>query len=132
MIHPSEDTLLLLAYGELAVEQAAELESHVAGCETCGVVFARLERARVALDDVSRAVPRRRLDWAAVALAVAAVLAVVLLMGPRPTPDRASHWAPTTTLSPTAGYMTGGRAMLDIDAQLTQLEQGWGRSYGRP
>jgi len=130
MNHPSEDTLLLLAYGELSIEQAAELESHVARCETCGVAFARLERARVALDDVSRPVPRRRLDWTAVALAVAAVLAVVLLMGPRPTPDRTSHWAPPTTWSPTAGYMTGGRAMIDIDAQLTQLERGF--AYGRP
>jgi anti-sigma factor RsiW len=130
MNHPNENTLLLLAYGELSVGQAAELESHVAGCEPCGVVFARLERARVALDDAMPRITRRRLDWTAIALAAAAVAAVVFMMGPRPTSDRTSHWAPTTTWSPTAGYMTGGRAMIDIDAQLTQLERGF--AYGRP
>jgi hypothetical protein len=39
-------------------------------------------------------------------------------------------WTPTTTWSTTAGYVTGGKAMIDIDAQLTRLEQE--RYYGLP
>ena len=130
MNHPNEDSLLLLAYGELPGDQAAELESHVAGCGPCRAAFAELERARVALDGAMPRGSRRRLDWTAVTLAAAAVLAVVLMMSPRPSPDTTAHWTPTTTWSPTAGYVTGGRAMVDIDAQLTQLERGF--AYGRP
>ena len=132
MNHPNENTLLLLAYGELPIAQAAELESHVAGCETCRAAVAQLERARVALDGALPTITHQRLDWTAVALAAAAVLAVVLMVSPRPSPDTTAHWTPPTTWSPTAGYMTGGRAMIDIDAQLTQLERGWRASYGRP
>jgi len=132
MSHPDDNTLLLLAYGELPIERTAQIDAHVAECPVCRTALAELERGRVALDATMPAVPRRRLDWTALALAAAAVVAVVLMMGPRPGRDTTAHWTPTTTWSRTAGYMTGGRAMLDIDAQLTQLEQGWGRSYGRP
>ncbi|HEY7194684.1 MAG TPA: hypothetical protein VH439_13175 [Gemmatimonadales bacterium] len=134
MSHPNDNTLLLLAYGELPITQATELESHVAGCETCRAVFAPLVRARAALDEASLSTSgrRSRLDWTAVALAAAALLAVVLMTGPRPNSETTTHWTPATTWSRTAGYMTGGRAMMEIDAQLTQLERGWRGSYGRP
>ncbi len=130
MNHPNEDSLLLLAYGELPGDQAAELESHVAVCEACRAGLAELDRARVALDETIAAVPRRRLDWVAVALAAAAVVAVVPMIGPRPGPETTVHWMPTTTWSLTAGYMAGGKALVDIDAQLTRLEQE--PYYGRP
>jgi hypothetical protein len=130
MSHPNENSLLLFAYGELPSDRAAELESHVAECETCRAVFAELDCARVALDGAMPAISRRRLDWTAIALAAAAVVAVVLMMGPRPGSDTTPHWKATTSWSSTAGYVTGGRAMMDIDAQLTQLERGW--AYGRP
>ena len=132
MTHPNDDTLLLLVYGELPAEQVTECESHVAVCEACRAELDRLEAARVALDDALPAVTGRRgrFDWMAIALAVAAVLAGVLMTRPRPTPTVGTHWAPTTTWSLTAGYVTGGSAIKDIDAQLTRLEQE--RSYGFP
>ena len=136
MNHPNENALLLLAYGESPAEQVIALESHVAACETCRATFAQYERARVALDDAMPAVPRRRgmgrPDWTAILLGAAAVLAAVLITRPRPAPDAAAHWAPTTTWSMTAGYVTGGTAMRDIDAQLTQLERDGRRYYGQP
>ena len=132
MTHPNDDTLLLRAYGELPGAQATALDSHVAACDACRTVLERLARARAALDDVLPAVTGRRArpDWTAVALAVAAVLAGVLIIRPRPVPAVTTHWTPTTTWSMTAGYVTGGSAMNDIDAQLTRLEQE--RSYGFP
>ena len=131
MNHPTDDELLLLAYGELGV-RSAETESHIAVCPACQERLERLERARVALDVALPArPPRRRLTWAAVgfALAAAAVLAGVLItrIGPR---DADRRWTPTTTWSATAGYVAGGKAMVDIDAQLTRLEQE--RYYGLP
>lgn len=131
MTHPNDDTLLLLAYDELPVEQAIALDSHIAVCEPCRADLERLARARAALDDTRSPVTGRRArrDWTAIALAAAAVLAGVLMTRPRPTPIVA-HWTPTTTWSLTAGYVTGGSAMKDIDAQLTRLEQE--RSYGFP
>lgn len=133
MTHPNDDTLLLLVYGELPVEQATELESHLAQCAACRAELGRLERARLALDDTMPALTGRRArpDWMAIALATAAILAGVLITRPRPTaPAVARYWTPTTTWSSTAGYVTGGSAMKDIDAQLTRLEQE--RSYGFP
>ena len=132
MTHPHENALLLLAYGELPAEQATESESHIAVCEACRAELERLERARVALDDTLPALTGRRArgDWTAIALAAAAVLAAVLMTRPRPPLTVATHWTPTTTWSLTAGYVTGGSAMKDIDAQLTRLEQE--RSYGFP
>jgi len=132
MNHPNEDALVLLAYGELPAEQLTELESHVAACATCRAAFAHYERARVALDDAIPAVPRRRArpDWTAIVLGAAAVLAAVMITRPRPSPDASAHWAPTTMWSTTAGYVTGGTAMRDIDAQLTHLERE--RYYGLP
>ena len=127
MNHPSDDELLLLAYGELPDEHVATVESHVAQCTVCHATLAGFERAHVALDV---ALPTRRRGvpvLAAVALAAAAVVAGVLLT--RPDPARPG-WTPTRTWSATAGYVAGGKAMVDIDAQLTRLEQEW--PYGRP
>ncbi|HEV8398691.1 MAG TPA: zf-HC2 domain-containing protein [Gemmatimonadales bacterium] len=127
MNHPYEDRLLLLAYGDLPAAEAAEVEAHVASCATCGAAFEQLERARVALD---WAVPERRrpVPWIAVGLAAAAVLAAVFFTrlgsrGPEP-------WQPVHVWSPTAGYIAGGQPLVEIDAQLTRLEQE--RTYARP
>jgi hypothetical protein len=130
MMHPNEAELLLFVYDELPRHR--ELESHLATCDACRTALLRLERARVALDDAIPAVPARRprTDWLAIALAAAAVLAGVLIIRPRPTTTPVTHWTPTTTWSTTAGYVTGGKAMADIDAQLTRLERE--RYYGLP
>lgn len=130
MTHPTEDELLLLAYRELPELQAMAIESHIAACTECADQLARLERARVALD---LSLPERRprvATWAALgALAAAAAVAGVLLIRNVPSRDSAAHaWNPTTVWSATAGYVAGGNAMVDIDAQLTRLEQE--RSYG--
>lgn len=129
MNHPTEDQLLLLAYGELPGPRAAEIESHIAACRSCGAALTELERGRVALD---AALPRRRsaTRWIAVALAAAALFAGVVVTTQGPTPNPTEHWTPTTTWSATAGYVAGGNAMVEIDAQLTRLEQE--RTYGLP
>lgn len=127
MTHPHEDRLLLLAYSDLTEAEAAELEAHVAGCATCGAVLERLERARVALD---WAVPERRrpVRWVAVGLAAAAVLAAVLFT--RGGSHGLEPWQPVHVWSPTGGYIAGGQPLVEIDAQLTRLEQE--RTYARP
>lgn len=130
MNHPSDDRLLLLAYGELPEAEARAAEAHLAACASCRDAFERLERSRVALDG---AMPPRRYHvarWVATGLAAAAVIAAVLLTSSQPprTPDQG--WQPASVWSATAGYVAGGRAMVEIDAQLTRLEQE--RSYARP
>ncbi len=129
MTHPPEDRLLLLAYGELPDAGAAEVEIHLAACPACRAELARLERARVALDV---GLPRRgtRARWIAVgALAAAAVLAGLLLV--RTPPARGEPgWQPPSVWSATAGYIAGGAPVVQIDAQLTRLEQE--RYYGLP
>lgn len=130
MNHLSENELVLLAYGEAA--QAGELESHVAACEVCRAALEQIERARVALDV---ALPQRRprvVVWAALgALAAAAAIAGVLLIRTVPSHEAVARgWNPTKVWSATAGYVAGGNAVVDIDAQLTRLEQE--RSYALP
>ena len=129
MNHPTEDELLLLAYRELSELRAAALESHIAACPVCADQLAQLERARIALDV---ALPERRsrvIAWAA--LAAAAAVAGVLLIRTVPSRDAVARgWNPTTVWSATAGYVAGGNAVVDIDAQLTRLEQE--RSYAVP
>ena len=130
MNHPTEDQLLLLAYGELPGTQAAAIDSHAAACIACQEKLAQMERGRVALDF---AVPARRSNaivWVTLALAAAAVIAGLVITRGGPSRDPTQRWTPTTTWSTTAGYVTGGKAMLDIDVQLTRLEQE--RSYGLP
>src|SRR5438445_263412 len=86
-----------------------------------------LVRGRVALDVALP--PRRRSTRMWIALAAAAVLAGLVMARRGPARDPTTRWTPTTTWSATAGYVTD-RAMVDIDAQLTRLEQE--RYYGRP
>jgi hypothetical protein len=128
MNHPTEDELLLLAYEELPGSRAADIESHTARCGECQDKLARLERGRTVLDIAVP--PRRRSARIWVAVAAAAVVAGVVVARPGPTGDSTEHWTPTTTWSVTAGYVTGGKAMAEIDAQLTRLERE--RSYGLP
>ena len=130
MTHPTEDRLLLLAYGELPEAEAREADVHLAGCPTCRTAFERLERSRVALDV---AMPRRRQPvarWVAAGLAAAAVVAAVMLTTSNPPKAPDEGWRPASVWSATAGYVAGGRAMVEIDAQLTRLEQE--RYYGLP
>jgi hypothetical protein len=130
MNHPVGEQLLLLAYGQLPEPVAGELDSHVAVCPACQAQLAQLERARVALD-VAMPVRRRRVAvWTGFAIAAAAALAGVLISEPSPSRGSGDGWRPTTTWSATAGYVAGGKAMTDIDAQLTRLEQE--QYYGRP
>ena len=131
MKHPTEDELLLFAYGELPEQRATDIESHLAACRACAEQLARLDSGRVAL---GIALPRRRssaIVWAAAALAAAAVIGVVFTRS-GPSRDPTARWAPMTTWSANAGYVTGGQAMRDIDAQLTRLERRGERYYGRP
>jgi hypothetical protein len=51
------------------------------------------------------------------------VVAGVVITTSGPSRDPTERWTPTTTWSATAGYVTGGKAMVDIDAQLTRLER---------
>ena len=128
MNHPTEDQLLLLAYGELPEPHANEIETHIAACAVCAQQFAQFERCRVALDVALP--PRRRSAKIWIALAAAAVLAGLVVARPGPTRDQTERWMPTTTWSATAGYVAGGKTLVDIDAQLTRLEQE--RYYGSP
>jgi len=127
MNHPHEDQLLLLAYGELAHGEATQVEAHLATCDACRAEIERLERARVALD---WAVPERRRPtrWIAAGLAAAALVTAVVVTRdhspPRP------MWQPPHVWSATAGYIAGGQPLVEIDAQLTRLEQE--RTYARP
>ena len=130
MNHPTEDELLLLVYGELPPSQGAEIESHTAACLACREVLARLEHGRVALEFARPARGRSVIIGATLALAAAAVVAGIIVTRSGSSRNPFEGWAPTTTWSATAGYVAGGKAMVEIDAQLTRLEQGW--SYGRP
>ena len=131
MSHPTDDQLLLLAYGELPAPRASEIETHIETCAVCAQQIAQLERGRVALDVALPARRRRAATtvWGTVALA-AAVLAAVTMLKSEPSGDQTERWTPTTTWSTTAGYVTGGKAMADIDVQLTRLERE--RYYGLP
>ena len=135
MNHPHPDELLLFASGELLEPRMAELASHVSACATCRHELAQLDQSLVALGG-SWGGPRgarriaRSAVWSGVALAAAAALAVVLIRQPNePAPARAG-WTPMTTWSANAGYVAGGKAVVEIDAQLTRLEQE--PQYARP
>ena len=122
MNHPTGDELLLLAYGELPAADVARVETHLGECTACRLQFTQLDAAHVALD--IGGAPRRRVAsrWLLGALAAAAVLATVFLASSAPPRPVNPGWRPTATWSATAGYVTSG-AMLEIDAQLTRLEQ---------
>jgi anti-sigma factor RsiW len=136
MNHPTADELLLLAYGELPHEAAAAVERHATTCVACQEQLLPIERGRVALEMTMPARRRPAVAGAALGagLAAAAVLAGLLVFGTGRSGDAdregKGRWNPTTTWSATAGYVAGGTAMVDIDAQLTRLEQE--RTYGFP
>ena len=112
MNHPSEDALLLFAYGD---PEAEDLTGHLGRCTDCRSRLQAIERARVAVDlTVSRhRVQRPALRWAMiVGLAVAAGLAVVLLRPPAATP-------PLAIVVPRYAIPELG----PIDSVLTRLEQ---------
>ena len=112
MNHPSEDALLLFAYGDPGAE---DLTAHLGACADCRARLHAIERARVAVDWTRerRLVPQRRLRWTAlVGLAAAAVVAIVVL---RPRPD-----TPPLALS-IPRYAVP--ELTPIDSLLTQLEQ---------
>ncbi len=121
MNHPHEDRLLLLAYGELPEAETAEMETHLVACAGCRAQLERLERARVALD-WARPARQRPARWVAAGLAAAAVL-VAVWVGTRPPGPAGRIWPPPTVWSATAGYLAGGTALVQIDSQLTRLEQ---------
>jgi anti-sigma factor ChrR (cupin superfamily) len=121
MNHPSADDLLRVAYGELPELDTSALEAHIAGCPACRRQLEQLEHGRVALELALRRRGRSAV-WAGIALAAAAVLAVVLIGKPSVARRAEDGWRPTTTWSVTAGYVTGGQTMMDIDKQLTRLE----------
>jgi hypothetical protein len=132
MSHPHDDQLLLFAYGELPDADAARVQQHLTTCATCRAHLAGLETPRVALDIALPPTRSRRLSvrWVAAGLAAAAVLAAVVLTDRAPSRPESQSWTPTSHWSATAGYVTGGRTMMEIDAQLTRLEQE--RYYGLP
>lgn len=128
MTHPSQDSLLLLAYGELDAKEAAGVEGHLAQCAACHESFRQMERARIAVEWTVPARSRRGYRAAALAaLAAAAVVAIVVLA--RSDQDETTEvWRANPAWSTTAGYIAGGSPVIEIDAQLTRLE----RSYGFP
>ena len=127
MTHPTDDQLLLYAYGELPGDAHRDLETHLGACAECRARFAQLERSRVALEwgmeGRSRA-SSRRMVW--LALPIAAGIAMLLLVRHPQGVEPAERpvWQSHLIASPTAGYIAGGAAFMVIDSQLTQLEQG--------
>jgi hypothetical protein len=125
MSHLNDDTLLLLAYGELGEPEQRDAEAHLAACEPCRARLHRLERARVASEWAAPLARRLSRGWvAAIGLAAAAVLAAVYFMRAGTSVDEPGRgWSPPTAWSATAGYIAGGATVVQIDAQLTRLEQ---------
>jgi anti-sigma factor RsiW len=116
MTHPTDDALLLFAYGELPEPDTAALTRHLGECAACRARLARLDRSRVAVDWAvgRRGGTLRRRVWTVAlgALAAAAVLAAVLL---RARPETAS-------LSLTLPRYTAP-GLAPVDSLLTRLEQ---------
>ncbi|MBI1723961.1 MAG: zf-HC2 domain-containing protein [Gemmatimonadetes bacterium] len=123
MIHPQEDTLLLLAYGELPDAERQEVEAHFAACAGCHARFEQLERGRIAVDWAMVRRSRRPALWAAAGLAAAAALAALLFTGRPPNHPIDRAWNPPRVWSAHAGYIAGGLELVAIDSQLTRLER---------
>jgi hypothetical protein len=125
MNHPHPDELLLFASGELGEPRMSDVVSHVQACATCRDALARLDESLIALGVAwprrARLLARPAL-WGGAALAAAAALAVIFIR-PQEPPRSGEGWTPMTKWSATAGYVAGGQAVMDIDAQLTRLEQ---------
>jgi len=117
MNHPSDDELLLYAYGETDGP-----ERHLAECAECRARFTAIEESRALLDmGMQSKRPARRLVWL-VPLAAAAGVGALLLSIREPAKARASDYWSTLTGSP-VGYVTDA-SLMSIDSQLTRLEQG--------
>jgi len=50
MTHPTDDALLLFAYGDLPDSEAAALGEHLGGCPACRARLAPLDRTQLAVD----------------------------------------------------------------------------------
>jgi len=114
MTHPTDDALLLFAYGDLPDSEAAALGEHLGGCPVCRARLAPLDRTRVAVAWAMGASVRQRRGWAVAfgALAAAAVLAVVLLRA-----------RPETALLSIKPPRYAAPELAPIDSLLTRLEQ---------
>jgi len=132
MNHPHPDELLLFASGELLEPRMTELALHLGACATCEHELARLDQSLVALGGSwsRRSRIARPAVWSGVALAAAAAFAVVFIRQPDESERARAGWTPMRTWSANAGYVAGGKALVDIDAQLTRLEQE--PHYARP
>lgn len=122
MNHPSDDELLLFAYGE-----AAGLDTHLQGCAECRARLQKVEEARTAIDLGLERPVRRRRAWIPVA-AIAAGLAGLVIAKAAMVPDPdfgsfpRSDWQSTLSGSAQAGYVTDNELM-QLDARLARLEQ---------
>lgn len=125
MTHPTDDQILLHAYGELPDAERPELEAHLKGCAPCRDRFRVIEESRIALDwglERRPSARTRRLAWLALPLA-AGIGALILSRGSGSRPSDHPAWQPHVAASSTAGYVTGGATFIAIDSQLNQLEQ---------
>ncbi|MEZ4600966.1 MAG: hypothetical protein R2940_14350 [Syntrophotaleaceae bacterium] len=118
--HYSEEDLLLHYYGETSREERSRMESHIAGCQTCGDIWRSLLRTLGAVPRVgvtlshketldfaarvARRAGRRRLSrgwlWGGT-LATAGLLALMLSVRPpalRPGPGDSSNKVAESTL----------------------------------
>lgn len=115
--HPTDDALLLFAYGESIDQPEIDLTPHLAACAPCRARLEKLERSRVAADwALERAPrPRRAVRWAALAgLAAAAAVALLLLRPHPPVVQPPLSLALPRYVAP---------ELLPIDSALTRLEQ---------
>jgi len=118
MNHPTNDELLLLAYGE-----APEHEGHLARCVDCRSHFALVEEGKLLLElGSARSRARTGAAWIPVALAAGIVGFLMMAVPREQMPELTPHWRPTLAASP-AGYVTD-RELIELDAQLRRLEHG--------
>jgi len=117
MNHPTNDELLLAAYGE-----APEHEAHLRQCGLCRSVLQQLEEGRLILEMGSAArITDTRPVWATAAVA-AGLVGMMMLASREPGPARESRRDPVLSLTP-SGYVASPE-MMELDAQLIRLERG--------
>lgn len=114
-LHPTDDALLLFAYGEAGGPQEIDLTPHLATCAPCRARLEKIERSRVAADWALERAPRRVVRWVTLAgLAAAAALALLLLRPNPPAVQPRLSLAVPRYMAPELG---------PIDSALTRLEQ---------
>ncbi len=112
-VHPQQDNLLALAYGELAPEDAKRVELHVKGCSQCAEAFGSIQRVRQTMSQLpSVPAPKRGLDSL---LAYAEQAARRARSGPARTPSR---WR--RVLLPAAGLVALATVVV-VGARVTKL-----------